>query len=296
MYFCSLLANALCSNFQKTNNMKKVWFISGCSTGFGRALSLELLAQGYQVVVTARKVADIADILAINEANTLGLALDVTVPEQVTTAVQTAIDHFGRIDVLVNNAGIGYFGAVEESEEAEVRRMFEINVFGLAKLTQEVLPFMRKQRSGHILNVASIGGLRSFPGVGFYNATKYAVDGLSEALFKEVSPLGIKVTVICPSGFRTDWAGRSAKNTAVSIADYATTAQKNMGDIRAYSGNQPGDPVKAAKAMIQVTETENPPLRLLLGAAALKGARLKLEELRNDFETWADVSEGADFK
>jgi NAD(P)-dependent dehydrogenase (short-subunit alcohol dehydrogenase family) len=276
--------------------MKKVWFISGCSTGFGRALSLELLAQGYQVVVTARKVADIADILAINEANTLGLALDVTVPEQVTAAVQAAIAHFGRIDVLVNNAGIGYFGAVEESEESEVRRMFEINVFGLARLTQEVLPFMRKQRSGHILNVASIGGLRSFPGVGFYNATKYAVDGLSEALYKEVSPLGIKVTVICPSGFRTDWAGRSAKNTAISIEDYATTAQKNMGDIRAYSGNQPGDPVKAAKAMILVTETENPPLRLLLGAAALKGARLKLEELRNDFETWADVSEGADFK
>lgn len=276
--------------------MKKVWFISGCSTGFGRALSLELLAQGYQVVVTARKLADIADILAINEANTLGLALDVTVPEQVTAAVEAAIAHFGRIDVLVNNAGIGYFGAVEESEEAEVRRMFEINVFGLAKLTQEVLPFMRKQRSGHILNVASIGGLRSFPGVGFYNATKYAVDGLSEALYKEVSPLGIKVTVICPSGFRTDWAGRSAKNTSISIPDYAATAQKNMGDIRAISGNQAGDPVKAAKAMIQVTETENPPLRLLLGAAALKGARLKLEELRNDFETWADVSEGADFK
>jgi NAD(P)-dependent dehydrogenase (short-subunit alcohol dehydrogenase family) len=276
--------------------MKKVWFISGCSTGFGRALSLELLAQGYQVVVTARKVADIEDILAIDTTNTLGLALDVTVPEQVTAAVQAAIAHFGRIDVLVNNAGIGYFGAVEESEEAEVRRMFEINVFGLARLTQEVLPFMRKQRSGHILNVASIGGLRSFPGVGFYNATKYAVDGLSEALYKEVSPLGIKVTVICPSGFRTDWAGRSAKNTAISIADYATTAQKNMGDIRAISGNQAGDPVKAAKAMIQVTETENPPLRLLLGAAALKGARLKLEELRNDFETWADVSEGADFK
>ena len=257
---------------------------------------MELLAQGYQVVVTARKLADIADILAINEANTLGLDLDVTVPEQVTAAVEAAIAHFGRIDVLVNNAGIGYFGAVEESEEAEVRRMFEINVFGLAKLTQEVLPFMRKQRSGHILNVASIGGLRSFPGVGFYNATKYAVDGLSEALYKEVSPLGIKVTVICPSGFRTDWAGRSAKNTSISIPDYAATAQKNMGDIRAISGNQAGDPVKAAKAMIQVTETENPPLRLLLGAAALKGARLKLEELRNDFETWADVSEGADFK
>jgi len=174
--------------------------------------------------------------------------------------------------------------------------MFEINFFGLAHMTNAVLPYMRKQRSGHILNVASIGGLRSFPAVGFYNATKYAVDGLSEALMKEVAPLGIKVTVICPSGFRTDWAGRSAKNTSVKIEDYATTAGKNMSDLRGYSGNQPGDPVKAARAMIQVTETENPPLRLLLGAAALKGARLKLEELRKDFEEWADVSEGADFK
>ncbi len=274
----------------------KVWFITGCSTGFGRELAKEALSKGYNVVVTARKPEQVADIVAAYPDTALSLTLDVTVPQQINDAVKTAIDRFGRIDVLVNNAGIGYFGAIEESEEEEVRRMFEINFFGLAHMTNAVLPHMRQQRSGHILNVASIGGLRSFPAVGFYNATKYAVDGLSEALMKEVAPLGIKVTVICPSGFRTDWAGRSANNTKIKIEDYATTAGKNMSDLRGYSGNQPGDPVKAARAMIQVTETENPPLRLLLGAAALKGARLKLEELRKDFEDWAEVSEGADFK
>lgn len=275
--------------------MKKVWLITGCSTGFGRSLAKELLANGYQVAVTARNIADVQDIVADYPGTAISIPLDVTVPQQVAAAVTTTLERFGRIDVLVNNAGIGYFAAIEESEEAEVRRMFEINVFGLAAITQQVLPHMRKQRSGHILNIASIGGLRSFPGVGFYNATKYAVDGLSEALAKEAAPLGIKVTVIAPSGFRTDWAGRSAKNSAIQIADYATTAGKNMGDIRGYSGNQPGDPVRAAKAMIQVTETANPPMRLLLGAAALKGARAKLEELKLDFDTWADISTGADF-
>ena len=266
----------------------KVWFITGCSTGFGRELAKEALSKGYNVVVTARKPEKVADIVAAYPENALALALDVTVPQQIKEAVNASIDRFGRIDVLVNNAGIGYFGAIEESEEEEVRRMFEINFFGLAHMTNAVLPYMRKQRSGHILNVASIGGLRSFPAVGFYNATKYAVDGLSEALMN-------KVTVICPSGFRTDWAGRSANNTKIKIEDYATTAGKNMSDLRGYSAKQPGDPVKAARAMIQVTETENPPLRLLLGAAALKGARLKLEELRKDFDEWAEVSTGADF-
>jgi NAD(P)-dependent dehydrogenase (short-subunit alcohol dehydrogenase family) len=275
--------------------MKKVWLITGCSTGFGRALATEALAQGYRVAVAARKTEDVQDIVSAYPDTAIAIKLDVTVPEQIKAAVAATVEKFNQIDVLVNNAGIGYFAAIEESEEAEVRRMFEINVFGLAKMTQEVLPQMRKQKSGHILNISSIGGLRSFPGVGFYNATKYAVDGLSEALYKEVLPLGIKVTIIAPSGFRTDWAGRSAKDTSVKIDDYATTAGKNAGDIRGYSGNQPGDPVRAAKAMIDVTETEHPPLRLLLGAAALKGARLKVEELKHDFETWAAVSEGADF-
>lgn len=275
--------------------MEKVWLITGCSTGFGRSLAQEVLAKGYRAVITARKTADIEDLVSKHPGTAIALPLDVTKQEEIMRTVTTAIHQFGQIDVLVNNAGIGYFAAIEESEEAEVRKMFEINIFGLAKVTQAVLPYMRKRRSGHILNIASIGGLRSFSGVGFYNATKYAVDGLSEALYKEVAPLGIHVTIIAPSGFRTDWAGRSAKNTSIQIEDYAGTAWKNMGDIRGYSGHQPGDPVRAAKAMIQVTEAEHPPLRLLLGAAALRGARAKLAELQHDFDTWASVTEGADF-
>ena len=275
--------------------MKKVWLITGCSTGFGRALATEALAQGYRVAVAARKTDDVQDILSAYPDTAIAVKLDVTDAEQIKAAVTTTLEKFNQIDVLVNNAGIGYFAAIEESEESEVRRMFDINFFGLARMTQEVLPHMRKQRSGHILNISSIGGLRSFPGIGFYNASKYAVDGLSESLSKEVAPLGIKVTIIAPSGFRTDWAGRSAKDTSVKIDDYASTAGENQSTIRAYSGNQPGDPVRAAKAMIDVTETEHPPLRLLLGAAALKGARIKVEELKRDFETWASVSEGADF-
>jgi NAD(P)-dependent dehydrogenase (short-subunit alcohol dehydrogenase family) len=275
--------------------MKKVWLITGCSTGFGRALATEALAQGYRVAVAARKTEDVQDIVSAYPDTAIALKLDVTIPEQIKAAVTTTLEKFNQIDVLVNNAGIGYFAAIEESEEAEVRRMFDINFFGLAKMIQEVLPQMRKQKSGHILNISSIGGLRSFPGIGFYNASKYAVDGLSESLHKEVSPLGIKVTIIAPSGFRTDWAGRSAKDASIKIDDYATTAGKNQSTIRGYSGNQAGDPVRAAKAMINVTETEHPPLRLLLGAAALKGARIKVEELKHDFETWAAVSEAADF-
>ena len=197
--------------------------------------------------------------------------------------------------MLVNNAGIGYFGAVEESEEDEVRRMFEINFWGLAHMTNAVLPHMRAQKSGHIVNIASIGGLVGFPGVGFYNATKFAVDGLSEALAKETKHLGIKVTVIAPSGFRTDWAGRSANNSKVVIDDYAPSAHKNKDAIRGYSGNQPGDPVRAAKAIVDAVEAENPPLRLLLGVAALKGARNKVDELKRDFDTWEATTIGADF-
>ena len=275
--------------------MNKVWLITGCSTGFGRSLALEVLAKGYKAAVASRNIDDVADIISKYPSTALAVKLDVTSASEIKAAVKETIEKFGQIDVLVNNAGIGYFGAIEESEESEVRKMFEINVFGLAKMTQEVLPHMRQRKAGHILNIASIGGLRAFPGVGFYNATKFAVDGFSESLSKEVGPLGIKVTIIAPSGFRTDWAGRSAKNSETTIQDYADTAGKNKGDIRGYSGNQPGDPIRAAKAMIQVTETENPPLRLLLGEAALKGARMKLDELKKDFDTWEAVTVGADF-
>lgn len=275
--------------------MSKVWLITGCSTGFGRELTKEALEAGNKVVVTARKPNDIKDIVQAYPETSVAVQLDVTKPEEIKSCVQQAIEKFGRIDVLVNNAGIGYFGAIEESEEEEVRRMFEINFFGLANMTKEVLPIMRKQRSGHIVNVASIGGLVSFPAVGFYNATKYAVDGLSESLAKETAPLGIKVTVVAPSGFRTDWAGRSANNSKIVIDDYATTAGQNKNNIRGYSGNQPGDPVRAAKAIIKAADSENPPLRLLLGVAALKGARNKLKELQRDFDAWEETTVGADF-
>ena len=275
--------------------MSKVWLITGCSTGFGRNLAKEVLLKGYKAVVTSRNKADVEDIIAKYPETALALKLDVTKPEEIAAAVAAAVAHFGTIDVLVNNAGIGYFAAIEESEDEDVRRMFEINVFGLAHVTMAVLPVMRKQRSGHILNVASIGGLVSFPAIGFYNATKYAVDGLSESLSKEVAHLGIKVTIICPSGFRTDWAGRSAKNSAITIADYDASAHQNKDTIRGYSGNQPGDPERAAKAIIKAVESKHPPLRLLLGAAALKNARLKLEQLKTDFDAWAETTVGADF-
>ena len=274
--------------------MKKVWLITGCSTGFGRELALCLLAQGYPVAVTARKTADVADIILGHEDNALALNLDVTDAAQVKAAVQQTVVRFGRIDVLVNNAGIGYFGAIEESEDAAVRKMFEINVFGLAKMIQETLPVMRAQKSGHIVNIASIGGLVGYPGVGFYNATKFAVDGLSESLSKETAHLGIKVTIVAPSGFRTDWAGRSADVSPIEIEDYAVSAGKNKGDIRKSSGNQPGDPARAAQAIVKAVESENPPLRLLLGAGALRGARAKIELLKNDIDTWEATTAWAD--
>ncbi|HEY3744624.1 MAG TPA: oxidoreductase [Gemmatimonadaceae bacterium] len=273
----------------------KVWFITGCSTGFGRELAKAVLERGYRAVVTARNPAKVEDIVAGHQNRALVLELYVTDSVQVDAAVKSAEQHFKRIDVLVNNAGIGYFGAVEESDEDEVRRMFEINFFGLSRMTRTVLPIMRAQRSGHIVNISSIGGLRSFPTLAYYHATKYAVEGFSESLALEVAPLGIKVTIVEPSGFRTDWAGRSAAESKNRIADYAPTAGKNLEDLRGYSGKQPGDPVRAAAAIITAVESPNPPLRLLLGKAALKGARAKLDMLKKDFDAWETTTVGADF-
>ena len=276
-------------------NDTPVWFITGCSTGFGRELARAVLERGYRCVVTARNPDSVQDLVAGHEERALVAKLDVTVPAEVEASVRTAEARCGRIDVLVNNAGIGYFGAIEESDEAEVRRMFEINVFGLGRMTNAVLPGMRQRRAGHVVNIASIGGIRAFPGVGWYNATKFAVVGLSEALSLETAPLGIKVTVVEPSGFRTDWAGRSANDATTRIADYAETAHTNQGTIRGYSGKQPGDPVRAAAAIITAVEAPEPPLHLLLGKGAMRGARWKLDLLKQNFDAWAETTEGADF-
>jgi NAD(P)-dependent dehydrogenase (short-subunit alcohol dehydrogenase family) len=274
---------------------EKVWFITGCSTGFGRELAKTALDRGYRTVVTARDPAKVEDIAKGRTDRALVLELDVTDPVEVDASVKSAAKHFGRIDVLVNNAGVGYFGAVEESDETEVRHMFEINFFGLSRMTRAVLPIMRQQRSGHIVNISSIGGLRSFPSLAYYHATKYAVEGFSESLSLEVAPLGIKVTIVEPSGFRTDWAGRSAAESKTRIPDYASTAGQNLQNLRNSSGKQAGDPVRAAAAIISAVESPNPPLRLLLGKAALKGARIKLDMLKKEFDAWEKTTVEADF-
>jgi NAD(P)-dependent dehydrogenase (short-subunit alcohol dehydrogenase family) len=274
---------------------KPVWFVTGCSSGFGREIARYVLNRGYHVVVTARIPTQVEDLPPARGGRALVLPLDVTAPKQITDAVKLAEETFGHIDVLVNNAGVGYFGAIEESGHDDVRRMFEINFWGLANTTRAVLPAMRKRRAGHVVNLSSMGGLRGAPGVGYYNASKFAVEGFSEALAQEVVPLGIKVMLVEPSGFRTDWAGRSAGDAQQTIEDYAPTAGARRRQIRAGSGRQPGDPARAAAAIVAAVEAPEPPLRLLLGKAALAAGRVKVELLQRDFETWAAVSEGADF-
>ncbi len=276
-------------------NNKKVWLITGCSSGFGHELAKQLLEADCRVAVTARNIAKVQDLVKISPDNALAIELDVTDKTQIAAAVAKAESHFGKIDVLVNNAGFGYFGSIEESVESAVRSMFETNFWGLYAMTRAVLPKMREQKSGAIINISSIGGFIGNPGVGFYNATKFAVNGFSEALQKEVKPLGINVINVMPSGFRTDWAGRSADDAPSTIADYAETAGANQATIRNSSGNQPGDPIRAAQAIIKAVESENPPKNLLLGRAALRGARIKLETLAEEFNKFAETSEGADF-
>ena len=281
------------TNSTSTITENPVWFITGCSTGFGRALASHVLELGYRTVVTARDPDTVKDLASKGDA--LILKLDVTDHLQAEAAIKAAEDKFGHIDVLVNNAGVGYFAAVEESEEDQVRRMFDINVFGLSRMIHVALPNMRKRRQGFIVNMSSIGGLTSFPSLGYYNATKYAVEGLSEALWQEVEPLGIKVMLVEPSGFRTDWAGRSAAESPHHIDDYATTADLVRKQLRAISGKQSGDPVRAVKAIVQAVESSNPPHHLLLGNDSFEGAIAKLDELRKEFLAWETVSREADY-
>ena len=271
---------------------KPVWLITGCSTGFGHELARQTLERGFRTVVTARNPMQVSALAAFGDA--LVLTLDVTDRAQIAAAVAAAEAHFGRIDVLVNNAGIGYFAAIEEGEDDAVRRLFETNVFGLTHMITAVLPGMRRRRSGYIVNISSLAGLRSFPALGYYNASKYAVEGLSEALWQEVEPLGIKVMLVEPSGFRTDWAGRSAYESRLHIADYATTAGEGRKRLRADSGHQPGDPQIAARDIIQAIESTQPPHRLLLGNDAYDGAVGKLDQLRDEFRDGENVARAAD--
>jgi NAD(P)-dependent dehydrogenase (short-subunit alcohol dehydrogenase family) len=272
-----------------------VWLITGCSTGFGRDLARAVLSRGDRAVVTARNPVALAEFATAYPDTALTAVLDVTTPGQPKAVVERAEATFGRIDVLVNNAGYGYLAAVEEGEDDAVRAMFEANVFGLIAVTQAVLPGMRARRQGHIVNISSVGGLVALPGVGFYNASKFAVEGLSEALAKEVEPLGIKVTVVEPGPFRTDWAGRSLKTPRQAVADYADTAGARRALIQGYSGKQPGDPVRAAEAIITAVSSPAPPLHLVLGGVALGMVRSKLASFATELDTWQEVTLSADF-
>ncbi len=266
-----------------------VWFITGCSTGFGRDLARLVIDRGWRAVVTARDAARVADLAKGAEERVLALALDVTDAAQIQGAVAAAGEKFGRIDVLVNNAGYGYQSSVEEGEDSEIRAQFEANVFGLFAITRAVLPLMRGQRKGHILNITSVAGLIGFPGSGYYAASKHAVEGWSDALRAEVQPLGIAVTCVEPGPFRTDWAGRSLRQTPNRIVDYTETAGKRMAATKGYSGEQPGDPVRAGEAMIALTQKPNPPRHLVLGAfgynAVTESLRHRLEEIESQRET-----------
>jgi len=278
-----------------TTQSVPTWFISGCSTGFGRELARLVLARGWNAVVTARDAARVADLAQGAKGNALALALDVTVPSQISSAVAEAEKRFGAIDVLVNNAGYGYQAAIEEGVDSEIRAQFEANVFGLFALTRAVLPGMRKRRKGHILNITSVAGMVGFPGSGYYAASKHAVEGFSDSLAAETAPLGIKVTCIEPGPFRTDWAGRSLKQTAGHIADYAGTAAARMQGIKDISGKQPGDPVRAGEAMIRVVEDANPPRHLVLGAIGYENVTKALRERLRQIEAGREISIGADY-
>jgi len=242
---------------------RPVWFITGCSTCFGRELAKHVLECGYRAVVTDRDLIDVNDLAP--DRDVLGLKLDITIQSQIDAAIDAAEKKFGRIDVLVNNAGIYNFSSFEESEEDQVRQMFEINVIGLSRMIHAALPGMRNRRKGFIVNFSVIGGVHSVPPTGYYNATKYAVEGLSEAIRQEVEPLGIKLMLVEPIGFRSYGARPSANESKWQSDDYAAMANVGISPVTDTSDRQPGDTVRAAYLIVKAFESLNPPLRLLLG-------------------------------
>jgi NAD(P)-dependent dehydrogenase (short-subunit alcohol dehydrogenase family) len=273
-----------------SDNNARVWFITGSSTGFGRSLVEAVLKHGDRVVATARKPEQLDDLIRQHPEAVKAVSLDVTDPNAVQAAVKAALDAFGRVDVLVNNAGYGAVGAIEEVSDEAIHRQFDTNVFGALNVTRALLPTLRQQRSGHILNLSSVGGLVSFPGSGIYCATKFALEAISEALAKEVEALGIKVTIVEPGAFRTDFNGRSLAAPETFIDDYASISGAMLQWLKDMDGKQPGDPDKAAAAMIQVVESDKPPLRLALGADAVGAIDAKLESVKAELDAWKQVS------
>jgi NAD(P)-dependent dehydrogenase (short-subunit alcohol dehydrogenase family) len=273
--------------------MAKTFLITGVSSGFGRALAEAALRDGHTVVGTVRKESDRADFERLSR-DAHAIILDVTDTAQIAPAIAAIEKDIGAIDVLVNNAGYGHEGILEESSIDDLRRQFEVNVFGAVAMIQAVLPAMRQRRAGHILNITSMGGIITLPGLSYYHGSKFALEGISEALGKEVKDLGIHVTAIEPGGFRTDWAGRSMVRAARSIADYDALIEPIRKRRMELSGWQVGDPAKAAQAMLKVALSDNPPAHLLLGSDAVRLVEEKMKSLQADFDAWKSVSLSTD--
>jgi NAD(P)-dependent dehydrogenase (short-subunit alcohol dehydrogenase family) len=273
-----------------------VWFITGCSKGFGRAIAEQALSSGYRVTATARQNKDVADIVANYPDTALAVELEVTKPDQIEAAVAAAEKRFGRIDVLVNNAGYGYMSAIEEGEDAEVRALFETNVFAPVNLIKAVLPGMRERGEGYIINLSSAGGFVTYPAVGYYHMAKFAIEGLSETLAKEVNPLGIVVMAVEPAPFRTNFRGStSMKESKTHIDAYNEMSGKARQRTAAGDGKQSGDPERGAKAIIKAVEADKPPLHLVLGGEALDQFRQKIVELQRDWDAWEETTRGTDY-
>ncbi|WP_214401625.1 oxidoreductase [Pseudonocardia lacus] len=271
------------------------WLITGCSTGLGRALAEAVLAAGHRAAVTARDAGAVRDLVEAHPESALGLALDVTDPDQVDDAVRRTRERFGGVDVLVNNAGYGYRAAVEEADDTDVQRLFATNFHGAVAMIKAVLPDMRARRAGTIVNISSIGAQACPPGSGYYAATKAALEAMTGSLRKELLPLGITALSVEPGGFRTDFAGRSLTQSAEAIADYADTAGRRRKENDTVHGTQPGDPAKAAEAVIAAVAAPEPPALLLLGSDAVASADAILDARRAELDTWRELSTSTDF-
>lgn len=271
------------------------WLITGCSTGIGREIAREALDAGHQVVVTARQVAAVEDFVATYGDRAVAVALDVTDRAQIDAAVAAAHGAFGGIDVLINNAGYGYLSAVEEGEDAEIRALFDTNYFSVVHAIQAVLPGMRAQGSGHVINISSMTGLVANPPNAFYSSTKFALEALTEALSKEVAAFGIKVTAVEPGAFRTDWAKRSMHESSTPIDAYADDVAVRKDLIKQFADHLPGDPRKVAEAVVMLTTLEDPPLRLLLGHDVLRAVREKIATMSASIDEWEAVTLDVNF-
>jgi NAD(P)-dependent dehydrogenase (short-subunit alcohol dehydrogenase family) len=277
------------------NNSTRIWLITGVSGGLGRALALEAAQNGDIVYGTLRKTEQLEAFNNLVPGKTLGIILDVNQHQNIAAVLAEIIEQQGRLDVLVNNAGYGLFGAIEELSMEEARQQMETNFFSVVALTQAVLPIMRKQRSGHILQISSMSGIRAYSGTGLYNASKFALEGMSEALAAEIKPLNIHLTLIEPGPFRTDWAGASSVRAKKSIEDYNASSGDRLNLLQSNSGKQPGDPSKGAKAMLKVVNSDKPPLRLVLGKPALDAIREKYKMVEEELKAWEDVTINTSF-